>query len=138
MFHPEGYGGIFLKDLIYNPHKQEGLLFAACLENSQPATTSDRAAIHDIIAKNLSVNVDIVQASTLEAFFDGIEPSTLPTYDGEIGDVWNRAVMGDPKKAQLLRAFGRAYEPHLDTKPTVKRLLLEAFALSAGEHNFGK
>ena len=42
MFHPEGYGGIFRKDLIYNEAAGEGLLLAGCLENSQPATTLER------------------------------------------------------------------------------------------------
>ena len=54
-----------------------------------------------------------------------------------MGDDWNRAVMGDPKKAALLRAFGRTYKPDLSATPSVARLLAETFALSAGEHNFG-
>ena len=80
MFHPEGYGGIFRKDLVYDPVSKEGLLMAACLENSQPATDTERADIYDLIAKNLSVSRSIVQPSTLEAFFKAVDPKTLPVY----------------------------------------------------------
>ena len=136
MFHPEGYGGIFRKDLIYDPVSKEGLLMAACLENSNPATDVERSEIYDIIAHNLSVARSIVQPSTLEAFFSAVDPATLPVYEGEMGDDWNRAVGGDPKKTALLRAFGRIYTPGSEP-PSVARLMVETFALSAGEHNFG-
>jgi hypothetical protein len=137
MFHPEGYGGIFRKDLIYNEAAGEGLLFAGCLENSEPATTLERNEMHALIARNLSVSQDIVVASSLEAFFQNVKPDTLPVYRGDIGNDWERASMGDPKKMQLLRAFGRIYAPDTSEKPSVERVMMEAFALSAGDHNFG-
>ena len=41
------------------------------------------------------------------------------------------------QKMQLLRAFGRTYRPNTTAPLSVERVLMEAFALSAAEHNFG-
>jgi len=136
MFHPEGYGGIFLKDLIYEPVSREGLLVAGCLENGWPRSPEEVDSMYDIIAANLSVSKSIIQGSTFEDFYAAIDKSKLPVYKGEFGNDWNRASMGDPKKTAVLRAFGRIYQPP-SSKPTVERLVGEVLALAAGEHNYG-
>ena len=137
MFHPENYGGIFRKDMIYDKVSGHGLLVAGCLENGYPTPPNEIQSMLEIVAKNLSVPIGIVKPSSFEAFFSHVDPDTLPLYKGEIGNDWNRAAGGDPKKTALLRAFGRAYQPDVKQKPTVKRLFAEALALSAGEHNYG-
>lgn len=138
MFHPQGYGGIKRKDLIYDEASGHGLLVAACLENSDPATLQERASYIDIIANELGVSPSIIKPSSFESFFDNVDASKLPVYEGEFGNDWSQVSMGDPKKIALLRAFGRAYHPPRDeAQPSVERLLAETFAISAGEHNFG-
>jgi len=136
MFHPQGYGGIFRKDLIYDPVSKEGLLVAGCLENGWPRTPEEVDSMYDIIAANLSVSKEIIQGSTFEDFYKAIDKSKLPVYKGEFGNDWNRASMGDPKKTAMLRAFGRVYQPP-SSKATVERLVAEVFSLAAGEHNYG-
>ena len=71
-----------------------------CLLLRFPSSTDAMDQIYSLIASNLSVPKaclppsrklslqSIVQPSTLEAFFAGIDKESLPVYKGEMGNAW--------------------------------------------------
>lgn len=118
LWHPGGYplnpgdsvnnaGGLSLQSIVIPPGSTDALAFAFRTDNSGPPMSISEIESNYAILRTQFPGANVF-ASTLSAFIDTVNISSLPVINGEIGDTWIQGVASDPRKMAEYRAAGSA------------------------------
>lgn len=149
IYHPGGYGGIMVDDLMMIPGTDIGLMAAFKGDNQGPPFADEAMLWVNTVSKEFP-DSDI-QVSTFDNFVAEIMQyrDKLPLVTEEIGDTWLQGVSTDPWKSQAFREVMRIRADYCDitsscpdavlnpAKVDPEILAFDRMLLKLGEHTWG-